>query len=125
MIGRILTRAHGHVAVVYDGKQEHVPTQSHRMEGENAKDQTRECGQCAILSRALQDPPTIASFNAKLFNRRLLCSGKLILAYCRVDVEVQSEYGAELRKVQLVTAIQKSTMSALKGSASLLAVIIS
>ena len=27
MIGRILTRAHGHVAVVYDGKQEHVPTQ--------------------------------------------------------------------------------------------------
>ena len=27
MIGRILTRAHGHVAVGYDGKQEHVPTQ--------------------------------------------------------------------------------------------------
>lgn len=27
MIGRILTRAHGHVAVVYDGKQERVPTQ--------------------------------------------------------------------------------------------------
>ena len=27
VIGRILTRAHGHVAVVYDGKQEHVPTQ--------------------------------------------------------------------------------------------------
>lgn len=27
MIGRILTRAHGHVAVVYDGKQECVPTQ--------------------------------------------------------------------------------------------------
>ena len=42
-----------------------------------------------------------------------------ILAYCRVDVEVQSEYGAELRTVQLVAAIQKSTMSALKGSARL------
>ena len=27
VIGRILTRAHGHVAVVYDGKQERVPTQ--------------------------------------------------------------------------------------------------
>ena len=27
VIGRTLTRAHGHVAVVYDGKQEHVPTQ--------------------------------------------------------------------------------------------------
>ena len=27
MIGRILTRAHGHVVVVYDGKQERVPTQ--------------------------------------------------------------------------------------------------
>ena len=27
VIGRILTRAHVHVAVVYDGKQERVPTQ--------------------------------------------------------------------------------------------------
>jgi len=29
-------------------------------------------------SHALQDPPTIAFFNAELFNRRLPCSGKLV-----------------------------------------------
>ena len=34
-------------------------------------------------------------------------------------MEVKSEYGAELRTVQLVAPIQKSTMSALKGSARL------